>query len=327
MSISPWLSVLIPTYNGEDYLSTALDSVVTQNTEDVDYIAIDDGSTDLTLSILNSYRKKIPMKIVQRERAGNWVASTNYALSIAEGRYVCFLHQDDIWLPDRVRIMKKLSNEHPDAAILLNPSYYLDADGNVLGLWRCPLPPYTSVIKSELMFEKLLIQNFISIPAPVFKNEIAKRVGGLDEAAWYTADWDFWLKIVREGDAVYSSTPLSGFRIHSMSQTLVRSSYLPDFRRQLEGVFERHFRTLDGSESRRKKIRKVGIFSINVNVTLAGLAHKKQSAFFKLILDFLTLGPIGWHLYFTNSRIWERVTARLKSRLLAHYRKTNMAKS
>lgn len=325
--MKPWLSIIIPTYNGEDYLPFALQSITAQIDDDIECIAVDDGSSDTTLSILKSYQHKMPIKIFQRKRHGNWAANTNYAFSVVTGEYSCFLHQDDIWLPDRVRIMKELSIEHPDAAILLNPSYYLDADGNVLGLWRCPLPPYTSVIKSELMFEKLLIQNFISIPAPVFKNEIAKRVGGLDETAWYTADWDFWLKIVREGDTVYSSTPLSGFRIHSMSQTLVRSSYLPDFRQQLEGVFERHFRTLDGSESRRKKFRKIGIFSINVNVTLAGLVHKRQSALFKLILEFLILGPIGWHLYFTNSRIWERVTARLKSRLLARYRKTHLAKS
>lgn len=315
MSISSWLSVLIPTYNGESYLSTALDSVVAQNAEDVEYIAIDDGSTDLTLSILNSYQKKIPMKIVQRERAGNWVANTNYALSIAKGRYVCFLHQDDVWFSERLKIMKRLTDEFPGIVMFLNPSYYLDSDGNVLGLWQCPLPSVPMITNSEKMVQKLLIQNFISIPAPVFKKDVSHRIGGLDESAWYAADWDFWLKIAREGDVGYYPAPLSGFRIHSMSQTIVRSSYLHEFRTQLETVFLKHFESWENSNNHKETIRKVGTFSINVNVTLAGIIHKKQSTIIKLMLDFLMLGPMGWHLYFMNSRIWERVTARLRAQL------------
>ncbi|MGL5806383.1 MAG: glycosyltransferase family 2 protein, partial [Xenococcaceae cyanobacterium] len=89
-----WLSVLIPTYNGANYLASALDSIIAQKEtafEGIEYIIVDDGSTDETLKIINSYQDKLPLKIIQRQRQGNWVANTNYALSVASADRVCFL--------------------------------------------------------------------------------------------------------------------------------------------------------------------------------------------------------------------------------------------
>lgn len=321
MSKSPWLSVLIPTYNGNDYLRFALQSIEAQGKFDIECIAIDDGSTDATLSILRDYKNKLDIKILQKKRRGNWVINTNNALLLASGEYVCFLHQDDIWLSNRLKTMKKLTDEYPDAVLFLTPSYYLNTDGNLLGTWKCPLASYPEITKSETMIEKLLIQNFISIPAPVFKRSVSQKVDGMDEAAWYTADWDFWLKIARQGNTIYYPIPLSGFRIHPMSQTIMRSSYLTDFRHQLEYVFKKHFDDWEAAKTHKAKFYKIGMFSVDVNVTLAGLIHKKQFIVFKLFMDFLLLGPMGWSIYFNNSRIWERTTARLRAQLAMHPKK------
>lgn len=314
----PWLSVIIPTYNGEKFLPAALDSVVLQESSGIECIAVDDGSTDETLSILNHYRQKLPMRILRRKRRGNWVANTNYALALARGKYVCFLHQDDVWLSGRLKKMKGLIEERPDIILFLHPSYYLDIVGNYLGVWQCPLTPYPETIKPEIMVEKLLIQNFIAIPAPIFRRDVSQIVGGLDESAWYTADWDFWLKIARHGEAAYHPTPLSGFRIHSTSQTVTRSSYSHDFRRQLETVFRKHFDLWESTIDRKRQICKIATFSIEVNVTLAGFIHKNKSRLLNLIVEFILLGPTGWRLYIENSRIWERVTSRLKAQVATH---------
>jgi glycosyltransferase involved in cell wall biosynthesis len=317
----PWLSVLIPTYNGEAYLSFALDSVLIQGENDIECIVVDDGSTDSTLSILNTYQNKIPIKLIQRTRQGNWVANTNYALSFATGKYVCFLHQDDLWFKNRLSTMKGLIEQFPTVDFFLHSSNFLDGDGNYLGLWSCPLPPSPKIIKPKLMTEKLLMQNFISIPAPIFKRELALRVGGLDEALWYTADWDLWLKISACSDTLYYPKPLSGFRIHLNSQTIARSSYLQDFRKQLESVVEKYFVGWDVPDSFKKEVYKIAVFSIDVNTTLASTIHKKKSHLFGLLIAFLLLGPMGCYRYFENSRIWERVTARLKARLITRFEK------
>ncbi|HPF59037.1 MAG TPA: glycosyltransferase [Candidatus Competibacteraceae bacterium] len=311
----PWLSILMPTCNGETYLPFALDSVIDQQETDIECIVIDDGSTDATLSILRTYQDRLPIKIVQRERQGNWVANTNHALSIAKGQYVCFLHQDDLWFEDRLAIMKQIIEQFPKVNFFIHSCEFIDKENKSLGIWQCPLPRFPEVINLGMMTEKLLIQNFISIPAPIFKREIALKVGGLDESLWYTADWDLWLKIAACSDTLYYPKPLAGFRIHPSSQTMVRSSYLQDFRKQLESVAEKHLVTWHAHKSLKKSVFKSASFSIEVNAGMAGMIHNQKPPIFRLVILFLSLGFSGWRRYFRDSRIWERVSARLKVRL------------
>ena len=70
----PWLSVVMPTYNGARYVQSALESVVAQEVGDFEFIAVDDGSTDGTLDLLRRYCDRLPMMVVERDHAGNWAA-------------------------------------------------------------------------------------------------------------------------------------------------------------------------------------------------------------------------------------------------------------
>jgi glycosyltransferase involved in cell wall biosynthesis len=313
-----WLSVLMPTYNGANYLASALDSIIAQKAtafEGIEYIIVDDGSTDETLKIINSYQDKLPLKIIQRQRQGNWVANTNYALSVASADYVCFLHQDDLWLPKRLTVIKGLVQKYPEVNLFLNPSILIDERGKYLGLWQCPLPSLPTIINDNLAIERLLVQNFIAIPAPVFKRELALKIGGLDEQLWYTADWDFWLKIATSGQTIYYSKPLSAFRVHGGSQTVLRSSSLSDFRQQLELVVKKYWSSWQAPRSLKNSTFKIALFSIEINTALAAKIHGKKINFFQLIKQFFLLGMTGWFKYFYYSRIWERVSARLKTQL------------
>jgi hypothetical protein len=314
MNTQPWLSVIMPVYNGESYLEAALDSIVSQCEENIEIIVVDGESTDGTPSILNAYKDRLPIRILKRERSTNWVIKTNTGLSEARGDYVCFLHHDDLWFQDRLKTLKPLTEQFPDAVLLLHSSNFLDNKGNNLGIWNCPLPSFPQIITAELMIERLLVQNFISILAPVFKRKTALKVDGLDESLWYTADWDFWLKIVSCGHSIYYPKPLSGFRVHPNSQTVVRSSGA-DFREQLESVAAKHFAHWQASDEHKQRIRKVADFSIEVNIALAGAAHGQKTNVPSLLIDFLQLGLSGGYRYLRDSRIWERAAARVKAQI------------
>jgi GT2 family glycosyltransferase len=307
----PWLSIVIPTYNGEKYLAQALDSVVIQNDRDLECIIIDDGSTDNTKSIIASFEDKLPIKLISRKK-GNWVSNTNYGLSIAQGKYACFLHQDDIWLPNRLATMKALVEKYPEASFYLHPVWFIDNQGERLGKWQCPLP---KVLKSQKMVEKLLIQNFIAIPAPIFQRQTALDLGGLDETLWYTADWDFWLKLAAAGTTIYHPEALAVFRVHPDSQTIRRSSSIEDFRAQMHIVVEKHLDRSTIQGKTRTQVEKVAWFSTEVNTTLAAMVHGESTNLWQLGYNFLTLGVSGWHRYWRDSRIQERISARLKAKL------------
>ncbi len=318
MAKRPWLSVLIPTYNGTKYLPAALESILVQKDASIECIAVDDCSTDDTISILNAFQDKMPIRIFQRERQRNWVSNTNRALSYATGDYTCFLHQDDIWFNNRINTIKPLIDRHPEINLFLHPSGFINKTGKTIGVWKCPLPSSPKIITPDLLIEKLLIQNFISIPAPIFRRETALEVGGLNERLWYTADWDFWLKIATKGNSLYYPTPLSGFRIHGGSQTIQRSSSIQDFREQLESVVNEHLRTWEAPESAKRGVEKAARFSIEVNVSLATSFHKGKKQIINLLVQLLRLGPTRGLRYLRDSRIVERMYARMRTRLEPH---------
>ena len=81
MPEAPWLSVLMPTYNGEAFLPAALDSLVAQGSPEIELIAVDDASTDSTTSILASFQDRLRLTIERIPHAGNWIQSTNRALN------------------------------------------------------------------------------------------------------------------------------------------------------------------------------------------------------------------------------------------------------
>lgn len=302
----PWLSVIVPTYNGQKYLSRALESIAAQNDADVEVIAVDDGSTDQTVGLLEQYASRINLKILQRGRIGNWVANTNFGLKQAQGQYLCFLHQDDYWLPDRLTQMKALACRHSDAVMLLHPSYFVDQLGRITGIWNCPFPRRTAEISSDFILRRLIVQNFISIPAPIIKRSALCEIGGLDEELWYTADWKLWLKLAGLGSWIYYPRPLSAFRVHAGSQTAQGSKRSSSLSAQLKAVLKDILPAIECGPEMQRLAR----FSIHVNQSLAHSYCRGKLPPRRLLYQGFRLGPTGLLQYLRYSRIVERVSAR-----------------
>ena len=310
--IRPWLSVIMPTYNGELFISNALNSILSQGDHQIEVIAVDDGSTDATMQILESFTTKLSLRIVTPGRVGNWAANTNHGLSLARGDFVCFLHQDDHWLKDRIRVLKPLSRRDPSTTMLLHPSCFIDAHGKQVGLWRCPLPGNDDGLEPGFVVARLLVQNFISMPAPLFSRAAALHIGGLDEDLWYTADWDFWLKLAAVGKTIYVPRALSAFRIHPHSQTAQRSAYVDDVRRQMVVVLEKHIRCYEALHTSKRALRLAACFSVKLNTTLASCIHGQKSNLLGLLSEFLAMGSGGCYLFLRDSQIFERTLSRVR---------------
>src|SRR5207248_6865443 len=299
----PWLSFVMPVWNGERYLGEALRSVQQQGGDGYEVIAVDDGSTDGSAEILRSWERLLPLRVIRRARGGNWVAATNAGLREARGAYACFLHQDDLWLPGRLGALAREAASEP--TLIVHPAVFVGPDGAKLGEWRCPLP--AGDVDARVFTQRLLVQNFVAIPTAAFSRAAALRDGGLDESLWYTADWDLWLRLAALGRIRYLQSAFAAFRVHPESQTVVRND-LGERRRQLETVLDRHRQdALPG-------VRRAARFSIEVNVALAALAAGAQPPWRPLLAAFSRLGPAASLRYLRDSRISERVGARLRLR-------------
>ncbi|OGV46550.1 MAG: hypothetical protein A2X46_06345 [Lentisphaerae bacterium GWF2_57_35] len=310
----PLFSVVLPTYNGERFLPRALESLAQQDDPNLEAIAVDDGSSDRTLELLKSYEDRLDLKIVCREHQGNWVASTNEGLRRAKGRYVGFLHQDDFWMPGRLARLRAALTEHPSVSIFLHAVRFVDERDGDLGPWSCPLPVGQPVPPS-VWFPRLLVQNFIAIPAPLFARELFERWGPLDEGLTYTADWVFWLKLASDGLAYYLNEPLAAFRVHPESQTVRQIQRHADYVRQMRTVwqaFRGRLQPLAASNS----YDAVAEFGVEANAVLAALAAGCPYSKKEIWRLGLRLGPVGLARYLSCSRVIERVGARLRARLV-----------
>ncbi len=309
----PWLSVVMPTYNGERYVAHALESVRRQATDGLEIVVVDDGSTDGTMAIVGRYEGELPIRVVPHHRIGNWVATTNVGLRAARARLACFLHQDDAWLPGRVAGIRRVLDKAPRTHFLLHPAVFIGPAGERLGRWRCPLQG--PEVASERLIERLLVQNFVAIPAPVFDRALALSSGGLDESLWYAADWDLWLRLGAAGPVRLLDEPLAAFRVHPESQTMARARTEQEFREQLSAVFERHFPSWQVQGNRRRAVERAARFSIFVNSALASAGRgERRLPVLRLASEFVRLRPSGWRRYLRDSRIADRVLPRLRLR-------------
>src|SRR3982751_5197842 len=207
--MTTWLSVLMPTYNGQRYLRETFESLVTQDDLDFECVVVDGGSTDETRDIIDAYSRRLNVRLFVRPELPNWVAKTNFAFGQASAPHVCMLHHDDLWLPGRARAVRAALSRHPEAALALHPSTLIDAQGRHVGEWTCPLEPEPTLYSPAELLEHLIVQNFIAVPSPTFRKEAALAVGGIDAQLWYTGDWDFYLKLAQTGPAIYLDEPLS----------------------------------------------------------------------------------------------------------------------
>jgi hypothetical protein len=239
------------------------------------------------------------------------MAKTNFGVEHAGGDRICMLHQDDLWLPNRCAELRKWLSSRPDGAMHFHPCYFIDEIGKRLGLWRCPLPPGDSPVPTQLLYERLLVQNFVGIPTPAIRREAYLAVGGLDESLWYTADWDLYLKLASIGNVYYHADPLACFRIHKNSLTVMGSRDTADFRNQHQIIIDRYlYRLLPDN---RKKVLRIFNTSVEVNVALAMATAGRYVGMAKAIYSIMALGPRGVSQYFFCSRIVDRVVPRLRA--------------
>ena len=307
----PWLTVIMPSYCGEQWIDAALRSLAAEAADGVEVLVIDSSPTAATLDIARGYSDRLHLLVLERRDLLMWPAKTNVGVKVAQASHICWLHQDDLWLPGRAAAARAWIEAAPEAPLHLAPSAIIDRDGRTLGVWQCPLPANRE-LRSDLVTERLLVQNFIAAPAPVFRKDAWLACGGLDEELWYTADWDIWLKLAASGPVIYHDIVTTGFRIHGDSLTMTGSRDIADFAHQMQIVLDRHLPRLCGPS---KNVERAGRASIAVNTALALASIGDLSLLLRAASALLRLGPAGIRRYWRDSRIVDRVAPRVRAKL------------
>jgi len=206
----PKLSVILPVYNSEKYVGQAIESILNQTYTDYEFIIIDDGSKDASLSVVESF-KDPRIRVFGKSNSG--LADTlNYGINRSEGEVIARMDNDDIALPDRLLIqMRSFSKE---TAVLGGQVDLLDSNGTISKGPRFPTG-------HEDILERLLCGKSSIIHSTVLINkELALKAGCYDDRS-SAEDLDLWLRISKMGKLENVQNIVLHLRKHDQSMTVL----------------------------------------------------------------------------------------------------------
>jgi glycosyltransferase involved in cell wall biosynthesis len=187
----PKVSVIIPTYNHKKFISEAIQSVLDQTFRDFELIIIDDGSTDGTANVVNSFSDG-RIKYVYQSNCGRSYAR-NRALNIASGRYITFLDSDDLYLPDKLQLQVDFLDTHPEFGMVYTSAYCMDEAGILLN------DSYMATVSGQIYKDiAFYVPVTITLPTVMARREVFDKVGGFDEKMERFEDTDMWRRIAKE---------------------------------------------------------------------------------------------------------------------------------
>lgn len=206
MDNSPLVSVIIPCYNHENYVSEALESVFNQTYKNIELIVIDDGSTDNSVALVQEIQKKHLFTFIAQQNMG--VCKTlNKAISLSKGEYIALLASDDYW--DLSKIEKQISclNANLDSEFCFTQAMEFDTNNRADG----------RIFPKSLLTGKVLNQVFLRQHVPagsmMFSRRLFDNLGGFDENL-KEEDWDFVIRSAANTEFTAVKEPLFYYRSH-----------------------------------------------------------------------------------------------------------------
>jgi glycosyltransferase involved in cell wall biosynthesis len=227
----PVVSVCLPVFNGEKYLPSAIESVLSQTLANFELIVVDDCSTDRSLEIISKYAagdKRI--KLHRNESNLGIFYNYNKCMELGKGRYIKPFAQDDLFYESLLERMVNELEHHPAISLVTCTREYVDEGGAVLSVER-HFAHDREMDGKKAAFEMLsTISNFIGEPCAVMFRR--KQMGpGFMPTLPQLGDIEYWVRLLQSGNVFFIADALCKFRVHSGNQTkknIANLDYLAD---------------------------------------------------------------------------------------------------
>lgn len=181
----PKVTVLMPVYNGEKYLREAIESILSQTFRDFEFLIINDGSTDNSVKIIESYDDP-RIRLVNNESNLKLVVTLNKGLLLSRGEYIARMDADDISFPERLELQVKFMDNQTKVGIC---GTWIETIGDDSGI-IIKYPTDSKIIQSRLLFDSPLAH-----PSVIFRKIFLERfVLKYDVNDLYAEDWSMWQK-------------------------------------------------------------------------------------------------------------------------------------
>ncbi len=213
------ISVVIPTYNRGDLITNALDSVYAQSYRPLEVVVVDDGSTDVTESIVAEWKigknngDDFIMKYIRQENSGG-NAARNRGIKESTASVIAFLDSDDLWLPDKLaRQMDVLVSDSNIGAVYCGVRHVALDTGEII-------EPVNRNYSSGNILSEMLVHDVTSPTSTyIVKREVFDKVGLFDENLQARQDWDMWIRIASKYNIGVVPDALVDYREHTGVRT------------------------------------------------------------------------------------------------------------
>jgi len=225
IEIKPLVSVVMSVYNGEKYLKDAIESILNQTYKKIEFIIIDDGSTDKSLKIIESYKDK-RIKLIKNDGNKGLIYSLNKGLKLSLGKYIARMDADDISLNNRFELQLKYMEENSNTAVLGTQFYFFYENNKIIK------KKYGSNMTTEEIKAKLFFENAVAHPTVFMRKDILEK----NEYTYNylhrgVEDYGLWNLISQKYKIENLNIPLLNYR-------LLKNSITSNENRNIEGRFE-----------------------------------------------------------------------------------------
>lgn len=185
------VSVLLAVYNGEKYLRSSIESIISQTYEDFELLIGFNGTVDNSKDIVKEFKDK-RIRVFDYGMDKGKSKTLNKLLKKAKGEWLAMQDDDDVWLPKKLELQMNLAITG-EYDVIGSRIFYCDELDKIKG------QPKISTEHSEIVLKSMKGDNQIANSSAIFKTNITKEVNGWDETLVGIEDFDFWLKLMSKG--------------------------------------------------------------------------------------------------------------------------------
>lgn len=205
---TPLISVYITNYNYGRFIKKSIDSLLNQSFQDFEVIIIDDGSTDNSKEIIESYSDNIKVKIIFQQNKGLNVTN-NIALRVAQGKYIMRLDADDYLDSNALLVMSNFLEKNEDLGLVFPDYYIVDSKGDILSLEK----------RHDFDEEVTLLDQPAHGACTMIRKRNLQTLGGYDEQYKCQDGYELWIKFISRFKVSNIGTPLFYYRQHGSNLT------------------------------------------------------------------------------------------------------------
>jgi len=206
---SPLVSIVTPSYNQSHFLQETVQSVISQDYGNLEYIIVDGGSTDGSVEIIQEYASSIDWWVSEPDRGQT--DAINKGFERANGEILAWLNSDDTYLPGAISDAVSYLQNHPDAGMVYGDANLIDAEGLILGKFPAKQTDYPR-----------LRRGFVHIPqqASFFRAKLWEQVCPLDPSFYFAMDYDLWVRLAKISRLDYYPRLWANFRLHGDAKSV-----------------------------------------------------------------------------------------------------------